>query len=183
MIPKSLIYLFLLLCFYGRAQVSDSQMESFKAKWRVELREKGHELAIDLPREEGKSAFSDSIQRLFLEDTFVVENLLRLQLEKESSTLGINKANLACSSEYEKLVEKYFSILQSKMLDEDKELLNSWQKDWKTLMDRERVLIGKLMQEPYSGGGSIHSIDYTKRLMNQQKSRLLLLIDYLTHII
>lgn len=165
------------------AQISDSEMETLKTKWRVELRSKGHELAVKIPRVEGGSDFSDSIQRLFLEDTFLVENLYRKQLEKDLSTLGINKANLACSSEYEKLVDNYFTILLAKMKEEDKDLLNSWQKDWKTWMEKDRTLIGQLMQEQYSGGGSIQSIEYTNRLMMQQKNRLLTLVDYLTHLI
>jgi hypothetical protein len=176
--------LFLLVCGSSAyAQVSDSEMERLKINWRVELRLEGHELALKLEKEEGKSSFSDSIQRLFLEDTFVVENLLRKQLEKESTTLGINKANLACTSEYEQLVDKYFAILSAKMTTEDKDLLASWQKDWKSMMDEERKLIGKFMQEEYSGGGSIQSIEYTNRLMLQQKNHLLLLINYLTHLI
>lgn len=165
------------------AQISDSEMERLKINWRVELRLEAHELALKLPKVEGKSDFSDSIQRLFLEDTFVVENLLRKQLEKESTNLGINKANLACASEYEQLVDKYFTILSSKMAEEDSDLLETWQKDWKLMMEKERTLIGKFMQEEYSGGGSIQSIEYTHRLMDQQKHHLLLLINYLTHLI
>ena len=165
------------------SQISDSEMEALKIKWRVDLRAKGHELSQKTERKEGMSDFSDSIRRQFLEDTFVVENLLQKQLEKESTTLGINKANLACASEYEKLVDKYFNLLLSKMKAEDKDLVISTQKDWKSLMEKERTLAGKLMQEEYSGGGSVHSIEYTGRLMHQQKSRLLTLIDYLTHLI
>lgn len=177
-------FLFLVFLYSAAyAQISDSEMETLKTKWRVEFRSKGNKLALKTPRVEGQSDFSDSVQRLFLEDSFVVENLLRKQLEQESTTLGMNKANLACSSEYEKLVDKYFAILLVKMKGEDKDLLLSWQKDWKSLMEKERTLAGKLMQEEYSGGGSIHSIEYTSRLMLQQKNRLLTIIDYLTHMI
>lgn len=165
------------------SQVSDSEMENLKNKWRVDLRAKGHDLAAEYLRHDGVSDFSDSIVRLFLEDTFVVENLLTKQLQKESSTLGINKANLACASEYEKLVDKYYMILLSKMTGGDKELLVSWQNSWKSTMEEERKLIGKLMQEEYSGGGSIQSITYTQRLMNAQKDHVLILIDYLSHLI
>ncbi|MDF3025815.1 MAG: hypothetical protein K0S23_122 [Fluviicola sp.] len=186
--------LFLVLRYSSvHAQISDSEMETLKTKWRVELRERWHELsqhpereggASDYSeRETGASDFSDSIRRRFLEDTFIADNLRQKQLDKEATTLGINKANLACASEYEKLVEIYFNILLSKMKDKDKDLVISSQKDWKSLMEKERALAGKLMQEEYSGGGSLHSIEYTERLMNQQKNRLLTLINYLTHLI
>lgn len=179
-----IVLLFLVVCSSSAyAQVSDSEMETLKTKWRVELRLKGHQLVQKMNIAAGMSEFSDSIQRLFLEDTFVVENLYHRQLEKESTTLGMNKANLACASEYEQLVDKYFTILSAKMNIEDKDLLSSWQTDWKTMMEKERTLIGKFMQEEYSGGGSIHSIEYTNRLMKQQKHHLLILIDYLTHLI
>lgn len=165
------------------SQVSDSEMEDLKVKWRVELRSKGHELVRKIEGSQAMSDFSDSIIRLFWEDTFVVENLYQKQLEKDVSTLGMNKANLACSSEYELLVEKYYAILLSKMKPDDKELLTSWQSSWKALMEKERALIGKLMQEEYSGGGSVQSLTYTTRLMTEQKNHLLNLIDYLTNLI
>lgn len=183
MIPRIVLLLLLVCSSSAYTQISDSEMETLKTKWRAELRSKGHELVRKMNIAAGMSDFSDSIQRLFVEDTFVVENLYHRQLEKESTTLGMNKANLACASEYEQLVDKYFAILSVKMNSEDKDLLNSWQTDWKTMMEKERVLIGKLMQEEYSGGGSIHSIEYTDRLLKQQKHHLLILIDYLTHLI
>jgi uncharacterized protein YecT (DUF1311 family) len=179
-----IVFLFLVFHYSSvHAQISDSEMETLKTKWRVELRARGHELSQKTEREGGASDFSDSIRRQFLEDTFVAENLRLKQLDKEATTLGINKANLACASEYEKLVGTYFNLLLSKMKEEDKDLLISAQKDWKSLMEKEGALAGKLMQEEYSGGGSIHSIEYTERLMNQQKNRLLTLINYLTHLI
>ncbi|WP_343632332.1 hypothetical protein [Fluviicola sp.] len=165
------------------AQVSDAEMEKLKTKWRAELRQKGHELAGKTEIVQGKSEFSDSIRRLFLEDTFVVENLHRKQLEKDLTNLGMNKANLACASEYELLVDKYYGILLSKMKPDDKELLISWQQSWKALMDKERVLIGKFMQEAYSGGGSVQSLTYTSRLMHGQKDHLILLMNYLSELI
>ncbi len=183
MISRTLFFLLFFQCTSLFSQISDSEMETLKNKWRVELRSKGHELAQKTQREEGVSDFSDSIQHAFLEDTFVVENLFSKQLQKESTTLGINKANLACASEYEILADKYYGILLSKMKTDDKESLVSWQNSWKSMMEKERALIGKLMQEEYSGGGSIQSITYTKRLMTAQKDHLLILIDYLTHLI
>lgn len=180
---RILTFLFLTLHFSSFAQVSDAEMEALRADWKPELAEKARQLSAKMPRKEGMSDFSDSIQHLFVKDTFIVENLLRRQSAKEPTTLGMNKANLFCASEYEKLVDKYFAILQSKMMKEDSELLVSWQKEWKTLMDTERILVGRLMQEPYSGGGSIHSLEYTARLMNQHKNHLMTLIDYLTHMI
>lgn len=183
MILRIILLFFVFQYSFAFSQISDSEMETLKIKWRVELRSKGHELVRKMNIAAGMSDFSDSIQRLFVEDTFVVENLYRRQLEKESTTLGMNKANLACATEYEQLVDKYFTILSVKMNSEDKDLLNSWQTDWKTMMEKERTLIGKLMQEEYSGGGSHHSIEYTNRLLKQQKHHLLILIDYLTHLI
>lgn len=183
MISRIVLFLAVFQTSFLFSQLSDSEMETLKNKWRVDLREKGHKLAVKSERPEGVSDFADSITRLFLEDTFVVENLLSRQLEKESTNLGINKANLACASEYEKLVEKYSGILLSKMKDEDKVIFASWQNTRKSYAEAERALIGKLMQEEYSGGGSIQSIIYTKRLMNAQKEHVLTIIDYLAHLI
>ncbi|MNJ86043.1 hypothetical protein D3C87_35260 [compost metagenome] len=182
-LPKIAFFFLFIRCSLVYGQVSDSEMEKLKTKWRAELCSEGTELATKRQRMEGVSAFSDSINRLFIADTFVVENLLRRQLRKDPTTLGMNKANLACASEYEVLVEKYFQILLIKMKEEDAELLISWQKEWKALQDKERPLIGKLMQEEYSGGGSIQSLTYTGRLMKAQKDHLLQLMDYLAHLI
>lgn len=179
----SLVALLFCLSLKGNAQISDSEMEELKADWWLELKKEAHQMIRKMPKEESMSDFSDSVQRLFLQDTFVLENIFRRQLDKEQTTLGINKANLFCASEYEKLVDKYFSMLQTKMKKEDTDLLLSWQKEWKKLMVTEQTLIGKLMQEQYSGGGSIHSIEYTSRLMNQNKNRLLTIVNYLTHMI
>lgn len=178
--------LIVLLFFFSaklNAQISDSEMEELKANWWLELKKEAHQMIRKMPKEESMSDFADSVQRLFVQDTFVLENILRRQSDKEPTTLGINKTNMFGASEYEKLVDKYFSMLQARMKKEDQDLLLSWQKDWKKLMVEEQALIGKLMQEQYSGGGSIHSIEYTFRLMNQHKNRLLTIIDYLTHMI
>lgn len=183
MLPKIAFFFLFVSCPLAHSQVSDSDMEKLKIKWRTELQSKGAELAAETPKPEGMSTFSDSIHRLFTADTFVVENLLQRQFGKDPTTLGMNKANLACASEYEVLGEKYYQMLLAKMKEEDAELLASWQKDWKTLLEKERTLIGKLMQEPYSGGGSIQSLIYTGRLMKAQKDHLLTILDYLTHLI
>lgn len=180
---SSLIVLLFFTSLKLNAQISDSEMEELKADWWLELKKEAHQMIRQMPKEESMSDFSDSVQRLFLQDTFVLENILRRQLKVETTTLGMNKANLFCASEYEKLVDKYFSMLQAKMKKEDVDLLLSWQKEWKKLMTTEQALIGKLMLEQYSGGGSIHSVEYTSRLINQHKNRLLTIIDYLTHMI
>ncbi|WP_430406857.1 hypothetical protein [Fluviicola sp.] len=75
----SRIALLFLVFQYSSAfsQVSDSEMERLKINWRVELRSEAHELALKLPKAEGKSDFSDSIQRMFMEDTFVVEGVAK----------------------------------------------------------------------------------------------------------
>lgn len=183
MLPKIAFLSLFMHCSLVYGQVSDSEMEKLKTSWRAELRSEGAELAAKKSRTEGMSNFSDSISRLFLEDTFVVENLLQRQLGKDHTTLGMNKAYLAAASEYDALGEKYFQVLLAKMQAEDAELLTSWQKDWKTLLEKERALIGKLMQEPYSGGGSMQSLTYTARLMKAQKDHVFTLVDYLTHLI
>lgn len=164
------------------AQVSDAEMETLKTKWRVSLRVEGHKLALKTSNE-GMSEFSDSIQRLFLEDTFVVENLFQKQIEKDNSNLGMIKSALAGASEYDLLIDKYYAILLSKMKPDDQELLVSWQNEWKMLLEKERALIGKLMQEEYSGGGSIQALTYADRLLNAKKQHAVQLIDYLTHLI
>jgi hypothetical protein len=181
-ISRIVFLLFLTQSAFVFGQVPDAEMEILKNKWRVDLREKGHELALKSSNE-GMSEFSDSIRRLFLEDTFVVENLYRKQLDKDITNLGMNKAALACASEYELLIDNYYAALLSKMKPDDKELLVSWQNDWKKLMEKERTLIGKLMQEEYSGGGSIQSLTYTSRLLQAQREHTFQLIDYLTHLI
>lgn len=183
MISRIVLILAVFHSSFAFSQISDSEMETLKIKWRADLEEKGYKLALKTPKQEGVSDFADSIMHLLLEDTFVVENLLIRQLEKEPTNLGINKANLACASEYEKLAEKYYAILLSKMKDDDKPILVSWKTTRKSYMEAERTLIGKLMQEEYSGGGSIQSIVYTKRLMNAQKEYVLMIVDYLSHLI
>ena len=120
--------LFLLLVFSGSslfAQVSDTEMENMKTKWRAGLTAKARNLAEKTPHTEGISEFGDSIQRLFLKDTFVVENLYHRQLDADATNLGMNKAALACASEYELLVDKYYTILLDKMNPEDPEFTGS----------------------------------------------------------
>lgn len=164
------------------SQVSDENMEVFRTKWRMELGEKAEVKAASVPKIYGKSAFGDSVTKQFYIDTFIVDNVCKKHQLKDPSTLGINKANMLALKDYEKLVDSYSALLVSKLADKDKELFQSSTNKWLAFIEDERTLCGRLMQPEYSGGGSIHSITYTNRLMNQYRNRLIEVVGYLEYI-
>lgn len=164
------------------SQVSDENMEILRSKWRVEFAEKAELKAAALPKQYGKSNFGDSVSRQFLIDTLIVDNVWRKHKLKDPSNLGINKANMLCMKDYEKLYESYSALLISKLAEKEKELFIGSNKKWLTFIEDERALCGRLMQQEYSGGGSIHSLQYTERLMRQYRNRVIEIVDYLQYI-
>lgn len=166
------------------AQITDAEMDVLRSKWKLELAEKADEKLEKWVKDEAKSRFADSMSRIFFKDTFQLDQLLKKQIRKDPSNLGISKANMACMSEYEKLVDVYFAVLASKMKTEDTALVIASQANWKQYMEDERKLCGKLMQKEYSGsGGTAHAPLYTERLKNLSRNRLLELAGYLVNMI
>ena len=164
-------------------QISDEDMLILRTKWKMELEEKSATKIEKWGRDESKSLFADSMAKQFFKDTFLLDQLLLKQIKKDPTNLGKSKANMACMADYDVLVNSYFSLLLSKLKDEDKELLEASQQKWKAYMENERKLCGMLMQKEYSGpGGTAHAPHYSSQLKNLSRNRLLELADYLMHL-
>ena len=70
---------------------------------------------------------------------------------------------------YDKLLNKYYKILYAKLKPEDKEEFKKSQSNWIKFRDSERIMIGIVSQDEYSGGGTIQSILKASRICESRK--------------
>lgn len=156
-----------------------SELESKRLKWKDGYMLQAKEACKSFETQDGTSGFSDSVQRQYYVDTFVVNRVYEEMLVFDGTTLGINQANMYCTGDYEKLILKYQTILESKLLPEDKKLFHEANNAWLNFYEGQKKLVGALMQPDYNGGGTIQTIIYTGRLKQLQQDRLQQLIDLL----
>lgn len=181
---KKVLAAILLVPFAIFSQVSDETMEKLRTKWQNEITNQLTSSDFKYPSESGLTAFGDSILKVACADTTTIEYVFSKHCEKDPTTLGMNKAILLSCGEYEKLIQIYSDILILKLAKNDQELFQQANDMWMQWRNKEAEFCGKLMQETYSGGGgTIHSLVYTMRLKKMYKERVVVLIDYLKHIL
>jgi uncharacterized protein YecT (DUF1311 family) len=89
-----------------------------------------------------------------------------------TSTLDANR-------EYDKLLNKYYQLLLRSLNEEDKEILKKSQRNWIDFRDSELELNGVLMNDYYSGGGTIQRVFAAARVLELTRDRVIELYDYL----
>lgn len=93
----------------------------------------------------------------FKSDIYKIEKLADKKISIDYSTAVMTDAVYELEKGYDKLLNKYYKILYSKLKTEDKEKLKISQKNWIKFRDSERIMIGIVSQNEYSGGGTIQS--------------------------
>lgn len=156
-----------------------SELELKRSKWQVSYFAIAKEFVKSFETPDGISAFSDSIQRLYYQDTFVVNKVYQEMIAFDGSTLGMNQANMYSTADYEVLILKYVAIINGKLLPDDKKIFAETNEAWQTYYNKQKELVGALMQPIYNGGGSIQTIIYSGRIKALQQERLQQLIDLL----
>lgn len=112
-------------------------------------------------------------------DTFMVEKRLELYINQDYSDFGMKTASINQLDDYEKLLNKYYKKLLSKLKAEDKETLKIAQRNWIKYRETELNLNYIVSQDNYSGGGTIQTLFVLSRNIEITKTRVIEFYDYL----
>ncbi len=118
----------------------------------------------------------------FSVDTFRIEQTCREKMSLDYSTSGLTIAVGELSDEYDRLMNKYYTILKQLMKPQDKQILLNAQRAWLNYRDNESKLIMELVDEKYSGGGTIQSNISVGNHLNLVKKRTLEIYDHIMSI-
>ena len=91
----------------------------------------------------------------FSVDTFRIHRISELCMEANYTTAGMNEALMHMADGYDKLLNKYYQKLLKVLEEEDKKVLIEAERAWIKFRDAEKVLIGTLSKEQYSGDGTL----------------------------
>lgn len=114
----------------------------------------------------------------FAVDTFVVEHVVRKRMDIDYSTAGMNMAVDEMINDYDKLLNKYYNKLLKLLQPADKKILIAAQKAWITYRNAESKLIGVMIKDEYSGGGTMQSSIAIGRFADIVVSRTLEIFIY-----
>jgi uncharacterized protein YecT (DUF1311 family) len=78
-------------------------------------------------------------------------------MDIDYSTLGMNITIEEMTASYDRLMNKYYNKLLKALKSDDQKTLINAQRAWLAYRDAEAILIGTMIQEEYSGGGTIRS--------------------------
>ncbi len=129
------------------------------------------------------SIYSQDIEDEFNRDTARVEQMVRDTLDKyDYSTWGMHAANTVSEVEYDKLLNKYYKLLQNKLDENGKKALKEAQLSWINFRDTDRKLITELYKNTYNemGGGTMWSVIYGDFHAQLTRERVFVLYKYLT---
>lgn len=116
----------------------------------------------------------------FAADTFKIEERQRLRLEIDYTTNGIVASTLEANREYDRLLNKYYLRLLDSLEEPDKKILLQSQRNWIKFRDSELELNGLLMNDYYSGSGTIQRVIAASRVLELTKSRVIEIYHYLS---
>lgn len=119
------------------------------------------------------------LQNEFTVDIFKIEERQRLKLDIDYSTSGMVISTLDANREYDKLLNKYYKLLLNSLNEKDKEILQQSQSNWIQFRDSELELNGILMDDYYSGGGTIQRVIAASRVLELTRNRVIELYGYL----
>jgi len=111
-------------------------------------------------------------------DTFRIEQMESRMMEIDYSTAGMRNAVNEKTNAYDKLLNKYYNKLLKLMLPEDKKTLIAAQKAWIAYRDAESNLIGAMMKDVYSGGGTMQSLIATDSYSQMVIQRTIEIFNY-----
>lgn len=125
---------------------------------------------------------SEFQKKVFIEftiDTFIIERMCSKKMELDFSTAGMVQAINTLNSDYDKLLNKYYKMLNSRLTPADQAILKQSQRNWILFRDSEKNLIRILRADKYSGGGTLQNIFNASYVMELTKNRVLDIVSYL----
>ncbi len=166
---------------YGQTPRSLSEQELSKIREEIDIQ--ANKLRVKLSKNESYiSDFQKKVSIDFAVDTFKIEQLLGKKIEADYSTSGIVNATYDALTGYDKLLNKYYKLLYSRLSVGDQPVLKEAQKSWIVTRDNEVKLIGVLANDQYSGGGTIQRILIASKVLDLTRSRVIQLVNYLSEI-
>ena len=125
--------------------------------------------------------YSQNTSDEFKQDTAYVEQKVRNMLDKDDTTYGMHEANKILEVEYDKLLNKYYKILYSKLDNNGKKALKETQLNWIKFRDAEKKLVAELRQNTLNemGGGTIWGVIYGNLAAQITRERVFVLYSYL----
>jgi uncharacterized protein YecT (DUF1311 family) len=124
----------------------------------------------------------DALMKEFSLDTFRVEHTFSATISDMVNSPQILEAGEKATAEYDKLLNKYYNKLLTKLKSSDKKVLIKAQKAWLSFRDAEQNLTGTMSAEQYSGGGSIQKDINESTYQELVKSRLVNIFNHLNRI-
>jgi len=112
-------------------------------------------------------------------DTCKIERIATKKIEIDCSTMGISVAIKELTNQYDKLLNKYYHKLLSKLIGADKETLKQSQRNWIQFRESETKLIILMSDDKYSGGGTIQNNIISANILDLTKKRLVEIYQYL----
>ena len=127
-----------------------------------------------------KEYTSDEIE--FSLDTFRFTQVVKKRMEVDYSTAGMNQTVIEMTKSYDILMNKYYNKLLNRLRLEDKKILIVTQRAWIKFRDAEFKLIGVLLNDNYTGGGTIHSSIAISRYSDIIVNRTMEIFNYYNEI-
>lgn len=78
------------------------------------------------------------MEKEFFIDTVYLENVRKLEIDYNGSTMGMNQATYKAEKAYDRLLNKYYKKLLDILADEDKLKKVKSQRNWIKFRDREK---------------------------------------------
>lgn len=149
-------FLSIILCFIGNIVLGQNSPKEISPeilkKIKAEVEAQIPKLKLKLAKQELNP---DEIE--FKIDTFRIETIASKRMDIDYSTAGMNITIDELTTDYDKLMNKYYNKLMKSLKPEDKKVLITAQKAWLAFRDAEIKLIGTMTEDQYSGGGTMQS--------------------------
>lgn len=168
---KTAVVLTLLVLSTSLIAQNDPRLASFK-KETDQLR--ASLLANAYANEEEKKLVVD-----FKIETFTADKLLESSIDADNTTVGMIEALREAEVAYDKLLNKYYKLLIAKLAEPDKETLRQSQRNWIKFRDGEKLLISTLLEDNYTGGGTMYQVEEASANLDLTKERVQKLFSYL----
>ncbi len=156
------------------AQQESAEEKAIKKEIKAEVDRKVAEFKVQLAASDPYSKESAE----FMSDTFRIERTLELAIEKDGSTQGMNRAMRDADASYDVLLNKYYKKIMSKLDIKDKNIFKEAQRTWVVFRNNETKVASMLVNEKYSGGGTIQSNIFSGRVYELTRSRVRAFGDY-----
>jgi len=126
--------------------------------------------------------YQDSISLVFQLDTFKVNLETRVRSESAMTTSEIAEVFIIENTNYDKLLNKYYKLLLSKLNDQERNILKESQVNWIKFRDSEIKTIRMISDNVYSLGGTMRIIDNAAYISILTKRRVSELFEHLSRL-